>query len=212
MIEAVEPIRLTEVICTLGAVRIEWAVTHAVHNTPMACMRGTLVVEERSTVDARNYAVDEVRRQTDDKGYLMFWDDDILPRERGAISRMFAAMQQHPEIDILGGVYPTRRDVPEPIVVAERGGSATWDWEDGKLHHVFMVGTGFMMVRMSSFKDFPTPWFDDQHGMSDDFWFADQCRDRGMSIYVDGSVICDQIDLDGKRYIIEAGKPELAHA
>ena len=201
--------RVTEVICTLGAVRIEWAAAFSVHQVPMSCTRGTLIIEERTTVNARNYAVDAVRKQTQDDGFLLFWDDDIVPRDRFSMARMLAAMTTHPEIDVLGGVYPTRRDVPEPIVVARPFETAYWGWQDGKIHQVYMVGTGYMMIRMGSFADIPTPWFDDQSGMSDDFSFGQLCKDNGKAVYVDGSVICDQIDLDGKQYKVEDGQPEV---
>ena len=201
--------RVTEVICTLGAVRIEWAAAFAIHQVPMSCQRGTLVIEERTTVSARNHAMTEVMDKTPG-GLLLFWDDDIIPRDRSTMARMIAAMNVHPEIDVLGGVYPTRREVPEPIVVANAYEGAYWGWQDGNIHKVFMVGTGYMMIRMDSFKDTEGPWFDDNHGMSDDFYFGEFCKTHGKGVYVDGGVICDQMDLDGKRYRVEDGVPVIA--
>lgn len=194
---------LLESICTLGLTRVEWAAAFALRFPSLGGVRETAVILDRTTSDARHHAVKAAQEKNAD--ILFFWDDDIIPLHRKHQAEMLETMARHPEIDVLGGVYPTRRDTLEPIVIAVRDDLPWWGWQDGKVHKVFMVGTGYMAIRMASFKDVPLPWFDDGEFMSDDYFFADVCERYGKSIYVDGRAICDQMDLNGKRYSVKTG-------
>lgn len=201
--EDAKPHLLLEAICTLGLTRVEWAAAFALRAPTLGGVRETVVILDRATSEARHHAVREAQRKGAD--ILFFWDDDVIPLHRAHQAKMLAAMAEHPEIDVLGGVYPVRREVTDPIVIAVRDGLPWQGWRDGKLHKVYMVGTAYMAIRMSSFADVPLPWFDDSGPMSDDYSFAEVCAKYGKSIYVDGRAICDQIDLDGTRYSIENG-------
>ena len=50
------------------------------------------------------------------------------------------------------------------------------------------------------------PWFDDSQLLSDDYFFAEHCRELGKSIYVDGSVVCDQMNIDGQRFSVNSAR------
>ena len=196
---------LMVVVCSLGQVRIEWAISFALHPSPFGIGRHTLFVPNKTTVEARNYGVNAAW-QTKAK-YLMFWDDDMIPQDRFALERLYTTMSHNPQIDVIGGVYPIRRDIASPIVIKDRDATEPyWGWQDGKAHKVFMTGTGFMMIRMDSFKGIDLPWFDDSNLLSDDYFFADICMEKGKSVYVDGSVVCDQMNLDGKRFNVNAAR------
>jgi hypothetical protein len=188
-------------VCSLGQVRVEWAISFALQQSPFGIPRHTLFIPNRSTIEARNLAV-RLAYQSHAK-YLMFWDDDMIPKERDGLERMYTTIAHNPQVDVIGAVYPIRRPVPAPIVVEDRASPEVyWGWEDGKAHKVYMVGTGFMMIRLQSFETIPLPWFDDAATMSDDYHFAELCRKQEKSIYVDGAVVCDQINLDGTRYSV----------
>lgn len=202
-------------ICSLGQVRVEWAISFALQPSPFGIPRHTLFIPHRSTIEARNLAAKLA--QENKAKYLMFWDDDMIPKERTALERMYTTISHNPQIDVIGAVYPIRRPIPSPIVVERRESPEVyWGWEDGKTHKVYMVGTGFMIIRLESFNDVELPWFDDKATMSDDYHFAELCRKHDKSIYVDGAVVCDQINLDGTRYNVydargsEVAEPRIA--
>jgi hypothetical protein len=163
------------------------------------------------TCGARNWACREAAEEKAE--YLLFWDDDMLPLSPSAFAALSTAMAQNPEIDVLGAVYPMRRrDAPEPIVIKENGEGVWWGWDDGGIHKVYMTGTGFTMIRMTSLAKLPGPEYFTTAGhsngvdvgrRSDDQMFAELCRENGLSWYVHGGVVCDQIDVEGYKYRVE---------
>ena len=205
--EPAESRNVMEAICTLGLTRVEWAAAFAQRAFVLGGGRETVIILEQTTSGARHKAIELAREKKTD--ILFFWDDDIIPLNRNNQAGMIAAMAYNPHIDVIGGVYPIRRDFPEPIVVQQEGGPAYWGWQDKKIHKVYMVGTAFMAIRMSSFADIPLPWFDDSELTSDDYTFAALCARNGKSVYIDGRAICDQIDLNGRRYNIDEGVSDL---
>ena len=208
------------VTCTLGKVRIEHEISVAHTLWPMAKMAYHEAIIGLSIDDARNTAFTTAVDQ--DYEYVMFWDDDIISRDKNVIKLIVSAMDQNPEIDILGGVYPRRSEFPEPIVCEVEGGGSWWGWEDGKLHKVWMTGTGFTVYRTGSlsrlvyetdkYKIEQTnklvwPFFSTSPEESDDFNFADKCREDGLNWYVHGGVVCEQIDLEsGHRFRVEGAR------
>lgn len=134
--------------CTLGQVRIEWALAFQECVMPMNRLRRTIVIKGMKVSDARNIAVEMAKRENCE--FIFFWDDDVIPLSLVPFAAMVITMQQRSEIDILGGVYPIRCAVPEPIVMKEPFGGVWWGWEDGKVHRCYMTGTGFTMIRMKS--------------------------------------------------------------
>jgi len=213
-------------VCTLGNVRAEWAVGFASAQQPAGRVLHLALVKNMSVADARNYALNTACAM--DAEYLMFWDDDIIPRQSDAPKLLITALDQHPEIDVIGGVYPMRRDVPEPVVVEREGGGYSWCWRDGKVHPVYMVGTGFMAIRIASIKQaapnpydhpgvdvpigeyFRTEDFGDLGQTTDDYWFAEFCKHWKLKQYVHGGVIADQIQDYGEIMRVEDAEAVMA--
>lgn len=213
-------------VCTLGDVRAEWAVGLASMHQVTGRTRHLSLIKHMGIADARNFAVNVAC--SIDADYVMFWDDDMIPRLTDASNRLFTALDQNPEIDVISGVYPMRRNLPEPVCVEEQGKGLYWGWRDGKVHPVFMGGTGFMAIRIKSLKEsVPEPYViantdftlgryfqiePDGHGgtTTDDFWFAEYCKHWGLKQYVHGGVICDQIQKGGE--IVRLEEAEMAIA
>jgi len=216
---------LMTAVCTLGTVRSEWATRLALMLPPMGRMRlVTEVLGYEGVSHARNVAMHMVFNKEvthpetglpADFDYLMYYDDDIVPRSRAALQMLVSAMDQNSEIGVIGGVYPRRGELPEPIVVHEPGKGAWWGWKDGGLHRVYMTGTGFTVIRLSAVRDLAVPTYKTEDGTEiraffiedaqggDDFRFADLCMAADIPWYVHGSVQCDQIDRDGTWYRLE---------
>ena len=204
-------------VCTLGQVRAEWAIALASALPPVGRKRLVTTLMGFETAHARNVAC----WLAQDKGceYLMFWDDDVIPRERAALLRLVSVMDQRSEIAVLGGVYPRRSDVPEPIVVKTKGNGLWWGWADGAVHKVYMTGTGFTLVRVAELAGLDGPVYETDDGrtlhayfntrphLTDDFWLGELCEAAGKGWYVHGDVVCDQIDREsGHLYCVEEAK------
>ena len=196
--------------CTLGAVRIEWSAAALAQVLPLWRMFKRGIIVGQTTVDARNMAV----KQAQDEGldYLFFWDDDVIPRDKLATQHLLAVLDADPSIDLVGGIYP-RKVTMEPIVAKdneERSG-VWWGWRDGRAEQVYMTGTGFLIIRVASLSKIPVTdgrYFEVDDKTTDDFFFADWCAASKLKWYVAGNVVCDQIDLDGRRHEVEGAMPD----
>ena len=135
-------------VCTLGKVRIEHEIAFFDCALPMNRCRRLAVVKNLGVSAARNMAVHIAKAQAVE--ILIFWDDDVIPRSPACLQALVNAMQHRPDIDIIGGIYPIRGAIPEPIVAKRLGDGAWWGWTDGKIHRVYMTGTGFLAIRMKS--------------------------------------------------------------
>lgn len=175
----------------------------------------------KTVCDARNVGLTTGVERDYDK--VMFWDDDVIPREpEYAMQKLSVALDVYPEIDVIGGIYPMKgnENMQLPIVEKEKDQPVWWGFEDGGLHQVYMTATGFTMFRMSSLRKLTglmkydidgmtvTKYFDvDKDARTDDFYFARMAKQQGLTWYVHGGVICDQVELDGRLYKYENSKP-----
>lgn len=197
--------------CTLGKIRVEHEMAVIYQVFPLGRTAKYRVFMGMETTAARNWACQEAKKE--DSEYLLFWDDDMLPHSKSAVAALATAMTQNPEIDVLGAVYPMRRAAaPEPIVIKTPGDGVWWGWEDGGIHRVHMTGTGYTMIRVSALERIPGEEYFTTRGvtggdsaghMSDDQTFAQLCAEHGLSWYVHGGVVCDQIDIEGQRFRVE---------
>ncbi len=204
------------ITATLGMMRIEVAVAQQRAIFPMSIERTIGTVVGRTTSEARNLAMKSAYK--DHFEFLMFWDDDIVPHDAAAPSKLLNVMLNNPQVSVVGGVYP--RKVPstcEPIVLKDRGETAWWGWQDGRVHEVYMSGTGFMILRVNDIAGIEVDAMsiggeqapdlfratDEEHlRQTDDFYFAELCRREKKRIFVHGGVVCDQIAQNGRPYKI----------
>ena len=213
-------------ICTIGKIRIEHELAMLAQNWPLGHGRGFSAPRGYGIQDARNIAVKDAETQGADA--IMFYDDDMIPTSPNALMKLITAMDQNPEMDVIAGVYPRRTDVPEPVVEKESGQGAFWGWEDGEIHQVWMVGTGFTLYRMSAFDKLDVPTdkiqpveyeeavecrriFEIDTG-TDDFHFAMAAQKVGIKQYVHGGVICHQIGLDGETWKVSDARVRVPQA
>jgi hypothetical protein len=207
--------KLEVVTATLGMIRIDVAMAQAKAIFPMGIAKIAGAIVGKTTCEARNLAVKQAF--DDDADYLMFWDDDILPHDIMAPSKMMNVIMNEPKVSVIGGAYPRKIPLAEPIVFYDRGQTPWWGWQDGRVHEVFMSGTGFMIIRMADimqievestkvdgvevpelFKAIVEPGL----SMTDDFYFAELCHRAKKRWFVHGGVVCSQVAPDGYKYTI----------
>jgi hypothetical protein len=220
------PNKLAIAICSLGAVRIEHEIMLLGVGMPLGQALAFIPAVGYGIQDARNIAW--AGAEGAGYEYLMFWDDDVMPLAGHAAETLLETMDQNPEIDILGGVYP-QRGFPAPIVALDSSLKPWWGWEDGGIHKVWMTGTGFTIYRMSSIKKLDAPvrqmavkdgkgnpatvreYFriGTSAGATDDYVLAKDAEQAGLSWYVHGGVVCDQLELSGLRYEIKNARQRI---
>ena len=215
------PNKLAIATCTLGLVRVERDVMFMAAGMPLGQAQGFVFTVGYGIQDARNIAWNAAEGQGWE--YFMFWDDDVVPHAFGYIEMLLETMEQNPTIDILGGVYPARQGAPAPIVLKEKDGGPWWGWEDGGIHQVWMTGTGFTMYRVSSIKRLNPPaktintlkgaWSVKQYFRledgTDDVALAIEAEAAGLSWYVHGAAVCDQIEPTGERFEIKDARQRI---
>lgn len=207
------------VTATLGMMRIEVSLAQQKAVFPMSIVRTLGAVVGKTTSVARNLAVKAAHAEHIE--YLMFWDDDILPHDVAAPTKLMNVMLNNPQVSVVGGVYPRKVDsTREPIVFRERGETAWWGWRDGRVHEVYMTGTGFMILRVSDMTAMNVEAVDiggeqvpdlfratdeSELKQTDDFYFAELCHRNKKRIFVHGGVVCNQIAANGHHY--QVGPP-----
>src|SRR3990167_9537931 len=209
-------------ICSLtGLVRLEWAIAFRKMIIPFGREMTLSIIERQSPVSAaRNLAIYEAQQR--DAKYMLFWDDDLIPKMTDAFAKLVAAMDNIPEATLIGSVCPIRRDPAEPVVVKKKGEGAWYGWRDGKIHKVYTTGTAFLLIRMDDLADIDVPEIEIDGDTvkqyfgeylpeigeitTDDFYLAELMAKHNKLWLVHGGVICHQIDQDKKWYrVVEEG-------
>ena len=203
-------------ICSLtGLVRLEWAIAFRQQIVPFGRDVIISIIERSSPVSAaRNLAIYEAQKR--DAKYMLFWDDDLIPRLTNAFAQLIGTMDNVLEATLVGSVCPIRREPAEPVVVKEEGGGAWYGWRDGKIHPVYSSGTAFLLIRMEDLEDIDVPeieiegdivkqYFSEYSSIkdepvSDDFYLAELMAKHNKLWLVHGGVVCHQIDQDKKWY------------
>ncbi len=205
---------------TLGMMRVEVAMAMQKAVFPMSIVRTIGTIKGRTTSEARNLAMKTV--YADKIEFLMFWDDDIIPHDVAAPAKLMNVMLNNPQVSAVGAVYPRKiATTREPIVFKDRGETAWWGWRDGRVHEVYMSGTGFMILRVNDIAKMEVEAVDiggdekipdlfrtteeDDLRQTDDFYFAELCYRNKKRIFVHGGVLCEQIEKNGQ--VFQVGPP-----
>lgn len=203
-----KPADIVVATCTMGQVTMEWAFGYRMQSFPMNMSVSLYNAKGYNVADARSMCV-EFARQKNAK-WLVFYDDDIIPHSKEAIMTLFYTMLGDDNIDILSGVYPAKFEAAPPIVWKDKWGGVDMGWKDGKVHEVYLGGTGLCIIRMSSLMALNVPMrrvgdllLSDYFGSlerTDDVHLAEFVREQGQKLFVHGGVTADQIRLDGRIY------------
>lgn len=151
--------------------------------------------------------------------YLFFLDDDtVIPNY--TLQQLHYHLNQDPQAAVIGGIYCTKADFPEPLVFKDLGAGVFWEWKVGEVFECKGLGTGCMMIKSSALKTLPKPWFkepnetpagqiENYNGIevplakktgTDDLFFCQKVTDAGFKILAHGGVLPVHIDQNGKKY------------
>lgn len=163
-------------------------------------------VTGREVHDARNDCVLDAKRMK--AKYLMFIDDDTLIPTQG-LRRLVYLMEQHPEWDLLSGVYVTKSNPPQ-VLIFKDGPGPSWDWEFDTQFPITGCGLGCCLIRMDAFDKVPEPWFDwieggdglNRFSEGEDLYFCRKLEEAGGTLMADGGLLCGHINKDGEVFSI----------
>lgn len=143
--------------------------------------------------------------------YLWFVDDDTIPPPN-TLQRLVTILENYPEIKVIGGVYVTKADVPQPVIFRGEGLGSFWHWKKGDVFEVSSMGAGCMLISTDVFKDCAKPWFEfidvpsndpaiPGIKVSEDVSFCKKVRAAGHLVYAHGGILCEHFDCTtGKTY------------
>ena len=137
--------------------------------------------------------------------FLLFLDSDMVFGKESLMRLLLRACDKN--ISIIGGLCYKRRSPFEPCImrrVSEKDGDK-WKYcqvtDPPGLYEVDGIGTAFMLIRTSVFKDLQEPYFyPDKEGLREDLNFCLDAKSKGHRIFVDTNV---QIGHLGERLLID---------
>lgn len=163
--------------------------------------------------------------------YLLRMDDDVWNVPQDAIKRLMEAGKP-----VIGAAYPTRhfpysvcayRLSPEAVAAGQtaidiwkKQASGCVPVHGSGVQQVDLVGFGLTLVRLRDIAAFPRQMFEGMGSVPDDTWFAQLCKDHGVSQWVHMDVQlnhrhvtpwnCDALQAAERAHNIEMTK-EVAH-
>lgn len=179
-------------------VAFEWALCMAGQNYPLNCNRWVTPCKGKPIAEARTKIVNFARSQK--AKYIWFLDDDVAPPFHACRKLMYDLEQADDDVMIAGGIYPSKEELPAPMVFRGNGVGPFWKWKKGELFECSGIGTGCMLIKTEVFDRIDEPWFETvdempngklvSNSVTDDLWFCQKVTDAGFKILADGGIIC----------------------
>ena len=191
-------------IPTLGRpTSLEWAMMFKSQNPPINYNANVAMIYGKPVAEARNEACEEAIRQG--ARYIFFLGDDIIPPTH-ALRQLIYRMEQYPKLGVVGGIYCTKTDTPDPLVFRGNGRGPYWDWKVGEYFEVSGLGMDCTLIRVEILEKLAKPWFktvdstDFLDGRNyaemwtEDLYFCKQILENtDYKIYADSTVMCKHL-------------------
>jgi Methyltransferase domain len=174
---------------------------------PPPNMHGLFFASVNRPVDAARNWLCEKSLENYVRYIAMFDDDVIMPAN--VLDRMIFQMDNHPEIDVLTGIYCSKTDPPFPQVYKPITGTGPfWDWKVGELFPIEGCGAGCMMIRAESLAKIEKPYFafvretkvinevPYRDEWTEDLFFNRKMLQAGGKIYADGGILCRHVEVN----------------
>jgi hypothetical protein len=192
-----------------GNCRVEWATAFKMLEPPVNYSWAIRTLTGEQVDAARCGSVLDARERG--AKYLMFIDDDVLIPNQG-VHRLVYLMDNHPDWDLLSGVYVTKTDPPQTLVFREGEPGPSWNWKFNTQFPITGCGMGCCLIRMSAFGKVEEPWFQtisraegqDRFAEGEDIHFCRRLGEAGGALMADGGLLCGHIDKKGHIYSIPA--------
>lgn len=190
----------------------EWAIGLATQNFGMGVNVAYVPIhchnpKTGSQGPPRDYAAEAIVQSAIDADvpFIMFVDDDVeLPF--GACRHLMQTLASaEPDVMMVGGIYTTKQDHPEPIVFQDIRYGTYWRWKKNTVFPAELLGLGCSLWKTEVFKKIPKPWFRDidteKMSCTDDAFFFGKMKLRGFKALADAYVLPTHWDYDsGKGY------------
>ena len=136
-----------------------------------------------------------------DADYILWLDSDMVFRP-DTLERMMTVLDEHPEIDVLSGLYFRRGQPFSPVLfkTLEVNEQGTLDWSDyeelpNELFEIAGCGFGCVLMRTDMLLDIAGKegagrWFTPIADAGEDCAFCIRARREGYKIYCDPTVDC----------------------
>lgn len=203
------PADLVIAVPSRGSCRVEWASTLKMLEPPVNYSWALRFITGEQVDDARNGSVLDARELG--AKYLMFIDDDTLIPNQG-LRRLVYLMEQHPDWDLLSGVYVTKTDPPQTLIFTEGSPGPAWDWKFNSQFPITGCGMGCCLIRMDAFDKVPEPWFKfvrtpegkNSSEEGEDLYFCRKLEEAGGTLMADGGLLCGHINPKGEIFSLPA--------
>lgn len=193
-------------LITLGMVPIEFVVAFGRMQMPVNGKTESLIVKGMEVGIARNYVAHKLKESKQEKKpkYLFFYGDDMIP-PWDALIRMYEEMETG-KWDVLSGLYYWKGAFPVPL---------TWrkdkvgrvlpgvHYRLGEVISVDVTGMDFTLIKNDVFDKIEEPFFKTGPTKIDekivchteDVWFCDRVREKGLRIGVHTGVRVAHLDV-----------------
>lgn len=186
-----------------GSVRIEWTSMFREIKPPMNTTFTVRLIIGKEVVEARNIAV----KDAIDKGteFLCFLDDDVMVSNH-TLPRMFYAMRENPDWDLITGIVPTKDiGVPVPCVYRDGVSGPFMDWVFPEVFPIDACGLAYCLIRMEKVREMPEPWFawpkwqdgEIYREVGEDIYFTRKLKEMGGTLMADGGILCGHMKENG---------------
>lgn len=89
--------------------------------------------------------------------YLLFLDEDVIWPPEG-VKVLLYNLENHPDWSVVGGLYFTKSNPPEPLIYQETGMGAYWNFKLGDMIKITgFMGSGFHLYRVSDLEAMKLP-------------------------------------------------------
>jgi hypothetical protein len=189
--------------CKDGTVPVEWFLhmDYVTHSMPVGLAWKYCFYKHLPVHEARQKCVEYARKER--AKYLLFIDDDtFIPVDS------IPKLMRHQK-DIVSGVVWTKRDPTEPVIFQECGLGPWYDFPQNQLVRIEAAGLACTLINMEIFYKLESPYFrigwsriqegiENQKvsstGTGEDTWFYQACKNAGIEVYADTTVLCDHLD------------------
>jgi len=201
---------------TFGKVTMDWNLAFSGLQKPLASSWIPWIPRNKRIDEARNEIIEFALSPEINAEYVLFIDDDVLVPPNALLQML------NRRKDIVNGVYIGKCEEGfMPLLFREQIAGPYVDWKKGEFFQIDSAGCGCTLIKTDVFRKLEKPWFDiyfnltgknnAQYGQgTEDLFFYGKCRNAGIEVWADTSIICGHIDINtGKIFVVPHNHPNI---